>query len=353
MQDGTAALMADTLQEGLSGLRGRALRIQKLHRGDLLDASSFHTERLELLLEGGNRLPVFFKDLNPEHQVQEARRLRKGDISPSQRELLMYQSILSHERFGTPQLYAFRWEPARGIYWLFLEDAGSSRLSKCGDIDCWLAAAKWAARFHAAARRLSPSRIHFLPEFDRSHYRHCAEHIQCQLSEFAAEECELVCQALERYVPLIDWLSDLPRKLIHGEFFGKNIMLRSGSSNQLITVTDWESAAFGPCSLDLVSLTSGRWSAVDKERMWRAYFEQYQADTGRELDWGAFCHELRGVALYHALTWLGWWARQSRSHHFSRWVRELKEVLENDIAGQHRRGAAQQALQPSPAEEIT
>ena len=73
-------------------------------------------------------LRVFFKDLNPEHLNEKARMLRELDLAPSRRELQMYQAVLSPQRFGTLHLYASRWEPERGIYWLFLEDGGDALL---------------------------------------------------------------------------------------------------------------------------------------------------------------------------------------------------------------------------------
>ena len=42
--------------------------------------------------------------------------------------------------------------------------------------------------------------------------------------------------------------------------------------------------------------------------MRRAYFEQYQRETGQVLNWEDFCGDLHGVAIYQTLEWLVWWA---------------------------------------------
>ena len=110
-----AHLMAETLEEGLSRLRGRPVRIRQMRREFLRSSSSFRTERLHVVLDGGDPLRVFFKDLNPEHQLEKARTVREFDLASSRRELQMYQSILSPPRFGTLHLYASRWDD-RGLY---------------------------------------------------------------------------------------------------------------------------------------------------------------------------------------------------------------------------------------------
>src|SRR5205814_109368 len=99
------------LEEGLSHLRGRPTRIREMRREFLEASSSFHTERLRVWLDQGKPVRVFFKDLNPEHQMEKARTVRELDLAPSRRELQMYQTVLSPERFGTLHLYGSRWEP--------------------------------------------------------------------------------------------------------------------------------------------------------------------------------------------------------------------------------------------------
>jgi len=135
---GSLARWWETLEEGLSRLRGRPVRIPELLREPLPSISSFHRERLRVTLDGGKTLRVFFKDLNPEHQTEKARTVRTRDLAPSLRELRMYQSVLSPQRDGTLYLYAFRWEPERGLYWIFLEDGGrtvAAQLRRHGPLD--------------------------------------------------------------------------------------------------------------------------------------------------------------------------------------------------------------------------
>ena len=328
--DETTRLMAKTLEEGVTRLRGRSVRVGALIREFFEDSSSFAAERLRVLLDEHEWLRVFLKDLNPQAQVETARVMRSPDPGSGRREMQMYRQILSRERFGTPELYAFRWEPERGIYWLFLEDAGSLWLNSTGDFDLWLAAARWAARFHAAARLLPESQTRFLPRFDDARYRQCAGSIREKLRDAGAEDRLLLEHALERYETVLGRFSELPVSVIHGEYFGKNVLVREGSPDHPLAVVDWESAVIGPCYLDLVSLTAGKWGArpEQKEALQRAYFDEYRTGTGQSLDWQSFRQDLGDLELYQALSWLGWWPNRHFSRHFGRWMKELERVMQ-------------------------
>ena len=331
--DRITRLMAETLEDGLSRLHGRPAGVRELRREFLGTSSSFRTERLRVVLEGGKPLSVFLKDLNPAHQMDKARALRERDLEPSVRELRMYQAVLSPERFGTLHLYATRWEPERGIVWVFLEDGGRALLRNCIDVDRWTAAARWAARFHAATRDLSDAQTSFLPQYDDTHYRKCLRRVEQMLPRLEPRERQMVRRGLDCYARRIDWLGALPRTVIHGQFFGQNILLRRRSVAHHIAVIDWETAARGPGTFDLVSLTAGKWTKAQRQAMWAAYFEEYHATTGQRPDWAAFCRELATVALHQSLEWLTWWQRRrSQSRDFARFMKELSSVLEEHFA---------------------
>jgi hypothetical protein len=320
----TTGLMAETLREGLSRLRGRPVTVCAVEREYSARSSSFWAERLRVLLDGGECLPVFFKDLNPRHQVNNASTVRDGGLGPSRRELLMYQQVLSRERLGTPELYAWRWDPEGGLFWLFLEDAGGSWLAWNPDFDIWLAAARWAARFHAQTRRPA-AQADFLGPYGDTQYLDCVERIERKLPHLEAAYRPALRRALDRYRGTTESFRALPHSVIHGEFFGKNIVVRAGDPDRPLAVIDWESAAVGPSYLDLVSLTTGRWQADQKQALWRAYFDRYQAEAGLRLDWGGFCGDLRRLALHHTLKWLAW--RPDWDFSLTKWMGELEQAM--------------------------
>lgn len=337
--DEATRLMRKTLEAGLSEDAGRPVRIRDLRREFLSSSSSFRTERLRASLADGRSLRIFFKDLDPARQMTKARTVRPLDLEPSLRELRMYQSVLSPERLGTLRLYASRWDPDAGIYWMFLEDGGRVVLHNFLDMPRWTAAARWAARFHAATRDLSETQALFLPRYDRAHYERCAQRVREILPDLEGAERDLVSRGLERYGERIAWLSELPRCVIHGQFFGKNIILRrrpgrAARADSDIVVIDWETAALGPRAFDLVSLTSGKWTTDERRAMCAAYLATYEAATGQGIDAQAFRDELAGVALYQALEWLAWWGHhRSLSRHFANFLKELDRVLREHAPG--------------------
>ena len=110
-------------------------------------------------------------------------------------------------------------------------------------------------------------------------------------------------------------------------------MLRRATGDRRIIVIDWETAAVGPPTFDLVSLTSGKWTEEERRAMRAAYFEEYRAAIGQRLDREAFRRELAGVSLYQSLEWLAWWGRhRALSRGFATFRNELERVLEEDFA---------------------
>jgi hypothetical protein len=321
----TTRLMAETLGEGLSRVRGRPVEVRAVEREFFARSSSFCAERLHVQLGGGERLGVFFKDLDPRRRLNEARVARTDDLGPSRRERLMYQQILSRQRFGTPELYAWRWDPPDGPFWIFLEDVGGSPLGDNPDFGLWLAAARWAAGFHAATCRLPGEQTQFLRTYGPARYRDPVGRIERKLPDLDPAHRPAVRRALAHYAGVLDGFAGLPRSVIHGEFFGKNIIVRAGDPERPLAVVDWESAAVGPSYLDLVSLTTGRWRADQKQALWRAYFDAYQAEAGLRLDWEGFCRDLRRLSLHHALKWLAW--RPDWNFSLAKWMRELEQAM--------------------------
>jgi hypothetical protein len=323
--DPMAKRVVETLESAFSRLRGKLVRVEGLQREVCEHVSSFQAEHLRLSFEGGEWVSVFFKDLNPDHQIETARKVRAGDLGPSYHEVCVYQQILSRVDLGTPQLYAVRWEPDSGIYWIFLEDVGTSRLRDSRNYARWVPAARWAARFHAATRNLPQLQMSFLPVWDLAHYRRCAERVRGILPALNAQDRALVSQELEYYLSRIDCFAALPKTVIHGQFFGENIMLRARQGDRMLAVIDWETAALGPGGFDLVSVSSGRWTDEQRQSMWRAYFDEFKC-AGFSQSWETFCKELRELEMYQALEWLGWWRNRDVSHNFGKWVTELKRI---------------------------
>ena len=319
-------LMAKSLEEGLSNIHGKRKVLKQLIREPFTGSSSFATERIRVLLDDGEWVDIFFKDLNPDNQLIEAQRIRDVGLERSRREFLMYQKILAPLQIGTPKLYGYRWDPSENIFWIFLEDAGPKRLSRLGDFSLWVNATSWAARLHAIDCSELIINADFLPYYNAEHFAVCSRRIEENLSKFDAQQQKIISQALDRYYKIVDYLISLPSCLIHGEYFGKNVMIRPEVTTESIAVIDWETAAFGPRCVDLVSITAGRWTPEQRKIMCKAYAEQYESETGRPIDMVALTQEMENVALYRALWWLGFWSNGDDAH-INRWFKELEAVM--------------------------
>ncbi len=325
----TSVLMAATIEEEVSRQRAERVRVVGIERRFEKRSSSFRTERLIVTLDRGAPLRVFFKDLNPSHQTENAKALRSSDIEPGLRELKVYRKLLDPAIHGTLALYGARWEPDAERYWLFLEDGGRTLLGNSQDLTRWVAAARWIARFHARSRNLGTVQTEFLPRYDSRRFSACAERVAGLLPSLAKGERSVVGKGLERFHSLAGRLESQPRGLIHGQYFGENILLRRVNGELRIAVVDWETAAVGPATFDLASLTSGTWTREERREMQCAYFEEYRSCLPGTLEWDSFRSDLEAVSIWHCLEWIAWWGRHRRlSHDCSRFISELATLTQ-------------------------
>jgi hypothetical protein len=327
--------MIETLEEGLTQLFGARVRVRSIQAKELGKSTSFAIHRLDVQLESGDVLPVVFKDLNPLRQLQNAKHLRPLELGRSRRELWMYRHILPGLALGTPRLYGYRWEPKRGNLWLLVEDCGPHRLGHRLDLALYEQAAAWVARFHAAAAGTSGDGR--LLRYDRAHYERRSRHLEACLERIAEEHRPLVERALARHATLVQLVDGLPHGMIHGEFFGKNVLVRRGRTTDAIAVIDWETTATGPQYVDLVSISAGRWTRSHRMAMRRAYFDARRSRVGAGAGWRRFNEEVDIVAVLQAVSWLGFWVGSDADDpkyatHVSRWLRELGTTMGEDVS---------------------
>jgi hypothetical protein len=339
-------LMIETLENGLSRLWDDTVRIRSIRGEALGKSTSFALHRIDAYLDSGDVLPVIFKDLNPLRQLQNAKRIRRLELGRSRREMWMYREVLPGLALGTPELYGCRWEPRHGNLWLFLEDAGRHRLDGqhlAGGTEAAVfarrlalfeQAAAWAGRFHAATAGM-PGDDRLL-RYDKEHYGRRARQLEACLQRIPAEHRPLVERALARHGRLAELVGELPHGMIHGEFFGKNVLLRRDRTADTIAVIDWETAATGPQYVDLVSISAGRWTRSQRMAMRRAYFDARHSPGALGADWRHFNEEADAVALLQAVSWLAYWVESDiddtkYARHVSRWLRELRATMGKDI----------------------
>lgn len=315
---------ARVLAAGLAAQGGGPVEIVDLRAEPFDGSSSFAAARILAVLGDGRSVPVFVKDLDPRNLLAEAKAVRSPGLERSRREVHLYRDVLPGLGIGTPTLYGVIWDEAAGRFLLLLEDAGPKRLSRLGNFRLWTAAAAWLGRFHASGRRSRPAWR--LPSLRIEDVAGDARGARKALARLDPEARRATAAGLERLDGLLDRVWRAGHGLVHGEFFGKNIVIRPAPAAEPVAVIDWETAAIGPQVLDLVSISAGRWTADQRAALHRAYFVARAGFDPTVPAWEQFLGDVEAAAAVNALAWLGRWATADDAH-VRRWGSEVASTV--------------------------
>src|SRR5262249_41573958 len=278
--------LREVLEQGLSAHFGRPVRITGLQRRPLA-ISSHAIERLRVMLASGERLRVVFKQPQPGEKLY-----------GNEREVLIYRRLLDGARFGAPALYGALYDEGERCYWLFLEDLGSLTLDE-GDVEAWLAAARWLAGVHASyhGREDDLRELGCLMEHGPAYYHMVGETARRNLELAGAGEALVRFDALmRRYDSLVNSLAGEPRTLVHGDIFAEHLIIQPGGR---IRAIDWESAAIGLGAWDLARFLDG-WGSM-KATFLAAYLAEFERHVAVPLDREGFQRLLGHSEILNAL----------------------------------------------------
>lgn len=279
-------------------------RPEAIRRSPSAFRTSFALERLELTLADGAELHLAFKRLDREALDGMARLAKPEFLHDPRREAAVYTSVLAPAAVApAPHCYGAAINPAAGRYWLFVEWVEGRELYQVGERRLWEAAARRLAEMHAglAADLDRHSERGRLLDYDAPYYRRWIDRAR----EFARAAGQPAARRRsldwigERYEPVVERLLDLPKTVIHGEFYASNVLVGGDLPSPRVAAVDWELAAAGPGLVDLAALVSGGWADGDRE----AIVSAYRAAVGlaalpdRALDF---------ARLHLAVQWLGW-----------------------------------------------
>jgi thiamine kinase-like enzyme len=276
---------------------------RELRRRPSAYRTSFPLEELDLTLEDGSELRLLLKDLAWAALDEEARLAKPEFLHDPLREPAVYASVLAPSSPGPPCYYGSAIDLKAERYWLFIERVEGRELYQVGDLELWQAVARWLGEMHASLagdleRHAERAR---LIDYDETYYRRWIERAR----EFAAApgQPEFRSTALdwiaERYDRILEGLLELPKTVIHGEFYASNVLVVGEGRTPRICPVDWEMAASGPGLVDLAALISGGWGEGDRE----AIVSAYSSVSGVV----AFSRDRLDLARLHlAIQWLGW-----------------------------------------------
>lgn len=212
-------------------------------------------------------------------------------------EARVYREVLSPLGVSVPPYLGTYRGQFPGSPWLVLGCVqGGRRASWMKRPDAIVASARWIGRFHALnAPRLRSPRLGFLRRYDRAYYGGWVERARRLLRPIEPSEPWLA-RALDGAEAAMHRLDRSPRTVIHGEYFGSNILCRRGTVHPV----DWQSAAVAPGEIDLAMLTHS-WPPGVRSACLREYARARWPDGAPER-WG---DRFRDARLYADLRWLG------------------------------------------------
>jgi len=315
----TAPADSDLLAAVRAALAPRAVRLIDRRPSEYRTSSAL--EELDIEVDDGEKLALIFKDLSERALTPAARAAKPGFLRDPLREIEVYRELLAPAQLGTPAFYGAETDRARGRYWLFVERVAGLELYQVEERSTWEHVARWLARTHA---RLEPcaGRAPRLLDQGADYFRLWPERAR----RFTAGGTRLLAHIAGRYDSVVARLAELPRTVIHGEFYASNVLVDSAAAPRRVAPVDWEQAAVGPGLIDLAAHASGRWGHSDRLAIAAAYADELGLtvdDLGRDLE---LCR------LHLALQWLGWaegWSPPAEHAHD--WLREAEQIM--DVLG--------------------
>jgi len=265
--------------------------------------STFPSEIVTCRLDDESLLRLFCKYGNREFDSVYNHR---GNVSYEGK---VYREILQPLHISTPTFYGVFSDRTAGTEWLIIEYVEEGvRTLWSSDPNANLQAARWIGRFHATnEKRLDRAQLSFLKRYDSEYYIGWARRTVQSFGHLTDFPWLLpVCEGFEK---THQRLLKASQTVIHGEYYGNNIMYQNGISRP----ADWQSAAIGPGEIDLAALTH-MWPPRIVQECEREYTVSRWPDGSTD----DFEDTLDLARVYMNLRWLGdpsnvaLWARRSK-----------------------------------------
>ena len=285
------AQLARGLSSVLGSRRSVAGPVTVLDRKPNPYESTFPSEIVTCRLAGnGGRLRLFIKYGTKEFDGVYGHR---GDVSY---EAKVYRDVLQPLRTSTPTFYGLYRDQNGGVPWLIIEYLKGVQSSHSHDPNATVRAAEWIGAFHAANEpRLREAGVKFLRRYDAPYYLGWARRTD-RLFAYVRDRVPWLSPMCREFRALVPRLLAAPKTVIHGEYFGLNIIYRNG----ICGTTDWQSAAIAPGEIDLASVTHS-WPPEIVRKSERAYIRSRWPEGAPD----DFEDILEAARVYMNLRWLG------------------------------------------------
>lgn len=318
----------------LSGYFQRPRRVTGLEQRPSEYGSSYHLEELEVRLEDGTVLSLMLKALGERALSEKARRAKPSFLRDSLREIETYRRVLGPSGIG-PICYGVLTDAARGRHWLFLEKVLGVELYQSDSSATWQEAARWLGSMHAGLADAAEDLRRELPllNYDQEFFRLWIERARTFFCAGESEQSRGVKSQVEwlagMYERVLDYLIELPKTFVHGEFYASNVLVSGTGGGARVCPVDWEMAGVGSGLLDLAALTAGNWTEAEKSAMARAYYDALPTGGGWFQTFEDLLLALEYCRLHVCMQWLGWFGRRRPAPQHARdWLGEAVELAE-------------------------
>jgi hypothetical protein len=314
MQPATSRVAADSelaiaVAETLARDRNRPALI-RLRWTPSRYATSHQLLEAQAELADGSTLGLMLKRIEVTRSPTSDSIQKPGHIYDGLREALVYRTFLHEREPGAPFFYGVvRVQGETPGSWLLLERVRGKELYQFEAIERWEHVGRWLAGFHARGRSVVRYRVACRAANLLDHTPALLHGWFERASRFAEARVETTRKRLldglaRPFRAAVEHVAELPRTLIHGDFYPSNILLGEGEEAPTVHPVDWELAGHGPGLLDLAALISGDWSEPVPTRIATAYRSALPADE--RPDPIAFARGVHACRLIVAVQWLGW-----------------------------------------------
>jgi hypothetical protein len=289
-------------------------RIRAMEHRPSSRRSTFAMEEIDVLLTNGELLRLILKTVGPQGLLPNARMSKPLFLHDPLREIEFQQHVLSTKpELGTPRLFSSVVEPARERYWMLSERVIGTTLEGAANIERWRSAARWLARMHTelahlANEPLARGTLRLLVhggDLLRMWVGRAITVVRAQ-DPFIPRDLFTGLQELgARYDAVVERLLEMPRAVIHGEFFGSNILLRHDPRLPL-GVVDWDMAAIAPPLLDLAALCAHERDPGRRREIALSYHAALDGSPLVPADPTEFMQSYEICRLHLAIQWMGW-----------------------------------------------
>lgn len=271
---------------------------------------------------------LVLKDLSPEAMLSGARSFKPRFLVEPGRELAAYRDLLPHAGGFAATCVAAREQGRRR--WLLLEKVPGVELYQVGEVELWAAAAGAVARMHTALTAAvggSERAPGWLLRQDGSYLRRWMERALAHEAERGGGRLPALRAVARVHGGAVEELARLPVGVLHGDLYASNVLVTPGDLLRVCPV-DWEYAGLGPATLDVAALTSGGWTAQEREAMSRAYWEELD-DRRWSPSWAEWELSLDMARLQVCVQWLGWSAGWTPpTEHTQDWLAEARRIAD-------------------------